>query len=310
MRSESVRTVRDALPLIAAGALLAFAPVSAAALRTSTVVAPDGVPLHVVENDRGEGPALLILHGIAHSSWAMMPILTGPLCANRRCVAFDMRGHGQSGKPWTAASYDNSRPWADDVAAVMREKSLVKPVLLGWSYGTIVTGDYLRHYEATTLSGVIFAATAGQFTPPARGNERQAEAAAKRLAAWNGGDTAAQIWAAENVTTGYTAEPLQDAAAKEALVMQMQLPAYVRSLINLRRYDNSDLIPKLATLPLLYIVGDGDPALVSARALKERIPAMELKIYDGVRHLPFREAPEEFATDVETFLTSLPRESR
>lgn len=298
--------MRYGLPLIAACAVLAFAPMSAAALTFSTVTAPDGVPLHVVENDRIEGPPLLILHGIAHSSWAMMPILNGPLCEKRRCVAFDLRGHGQSGKPWTAESYNASRLWADDIAAVMRAKNLVKPVILGWSYGTIVTGDYLRHYEATTLSGIVFAATAGQFTPPARGNASQAEAAAKRLAAWNGGDTAEQIWAAENVTTGYTAKPLEGEAAKEALVMQMQLPSYVRRLINQRRYDNSDLIPKLATLPLLYIVGDGDPALVSARALKDRIPAMELKIYEGVRHLPFREAPARFAADVENFLATLP----
>lgn len=295
---------------LAACAVLAFAPMSAAALTASTVIAPDGVPLHVVENDGTEGPPLLILHGIAHSSWAMMPILAGPLCEKRRCIAFDLRGHGQSGKPWTAESYDNSRPWADDIAAVMRAKNLVKPVLLGWSYGTIVTGDYLRHYEATTLSGVIFSATAGQFTPPARGNASQTDAAAKRLAAWNGGDTAEQIWAAENVTTGYTAKPLEGDAAKQALVMQMQLPSYVRRLINRRSYDNSDLIPKLATLPLLYIVGDGDPAIVSARALKERIPAMELKIYEGVRHLPFREAPEKFAADVEAFLAALPGAER
>jgi pimeloyl-ACP methyl ester carboxylesterase len=302
--------VRHGLPLIAACAVLACAPMNAAALTYATVTAPDGVPLHVVENDRTEGPPLLILHGIAHSSWAMMPILNGPLCAKRRCVAFDLRGHGQSGKPWTAQSYDHSRPWADDIAAVMQAKNLAKPVLLGWSYGTIVTGDYLRHYEATTLSGVIFSATAGQFTPPARGNAAQAEAAAKRLAAWNGGDTAEQIWAAENVTTGYTAQPLEAEAAKEALVMQMQLPSYVRRLINRRSYDNSDLIPKLATLPLLYIVGDGDPAIVSARALKEKIPAMELKIYEGVRHLPFREAPDRFNADVEAFLLNLPREAR
>ena len=49
-------------------------------------------------------------------------------------VALDLRGHGASGKPWTADAY-TSADWGDDIAHVMAEKNLEKPVLVGWSMG-------------------------------------------------------------------------------------------------------------------------------------------------------------------------------
>ena len=61
-----------------------------------------------------------------------------------RLVAYDLRGHGMSEAPADAASYTDGRMWADDLAAVIDHLGLDRPVLVGWSYGAFVIGDYLR----------------------------------------------------------------------------------------------------------------------------------------------------------------------
>ncbi len=66
----------------------------------------------------------------------------------------DMRGHGLSDKPRDA--YGDSRLWADDVRAVIHALDLDRPVLSGWSYGSLVFLDYIRHYGEDQIGGIHF----------------------------------------------------------------------------------------------------------------------------------------------------------
>ena len=53
----------------------------------------------------------------------------------------DIRGHGLSDKPRDV--YGDSKLWADDVHAVITTLGLHTPVLSGWSYGGVITSDYV-----------------------------------------------------------------------------------------------------------------------------------------------------------------------
>jgi non-heme chloroperoxidase len=64
----------------------------------------------------------------------------------------DMRGHGLSDKP--RESYADSRLWADDLHAVITDLDLEQPVVCGWSYGSLVILDYIRHYGEYALGGI------------------------------------------------------------------------------------------------------------------------------------------------------------
>jgi pimeloyl-ACP methyl ester carboxylesterase len=46
-------------------------------------------------------------------------------------VAYDLRGHGRSGKPTTSAGY-LSNLFAEDFANVVREFGLDSPIYVGW----------------------------------------------------------------------------------------------------------------------------------------------------------------------------------
>src|SRR4026208_2079296 len=113
-----------------------------------------GVQLHVVETGNPKGRPILFVHGFSQCSLAWSRQLDSDLARAHRLVAMDLRGHGLSEKPRDA--YSDSRLWADDVAAVLDALTLDRPVLCGWSYGSLIVQDYLRHYGEGRISGFHF----------------------------------------------------------------------------------------------------------------------------------------------------------
>ncbi|MGH2579807.1 MAG: alpha/beta fold hydrolase [Actinomycetota bacterium] len=102
-------------------------------VQTHTVQGDGGVRLAVREW-RGEGPAILLLHGLASSShiWD----LVAPRLAPRfRVVVYDQRGHGRSGKPSSGYGFDRL---IADAGAVIGTLGLGRPVVGGHSWGANV----------------------------------------------------------------------------------------------------------------------------------------------------------------------------
>ena len=123
-------------------------------MKTHTIAGGGGVQLHVVETGNPRGRPILFIHGFSQCSLAWSRQLDSELARDHRLVAMDLRGHGLSEKPRDA--YGDSRLWADDVAAVLDALNLDRPVLCGWSYGSLVIQDYLRHYGEGRISGIHF----------------------------------------------------------------------------------------------------------------------------------------------------------
>ena len=128
--------------------------------RRHMVVGGDGVHLHVREWGPATCPPIVFLHGWSqsHLCWAAQTAST--LRDEFRLVAVDLRGHGMSDAPPEAEQYTNSELWADDLAAVIEQLSLERPVLVGWSYGAFVICDYLRKYGQDRVGAINFVAGA------------------------------------------------------------------------------------------------------------------------------------------------------
>ena len=77
-----------------------------------------------------------------------------------RIVALDLRGHGMSGAPLQAGQYMDGNKWADDIAAIIDQVALEKPILVGWSYGGYVVLDYVHKYGQDKIAGINFVAAA------------------------------------------------------------------------------------------------------------------------------------------------------
>ena len=124
-----------------------------------------GVPLNVMTVGDPQNPGILFIHGMSQASQAFRPQFDSALADDFYLVAFDMRGHGLSGKPWQSDLLVPSQAWAGDVAAVMAVTGLNKPVVVGWSYGGFVISDYIRHYGVDNLAGVNLVGSLGGLVP-------------------------------------------------------------------------------------------------------------------------------------------------
>lgn len=107
----------------------------------------DGVRLHYLE--RGEGPALVLLHGIG--SMIDDFVLSGLFAraAQRyRVIAIDRPGYGRSSRPgrlWTPAAQ------AQLIHRALRQLDVYCPVMLGHSFGASVAAAYALRFPVERL---------------------------------------------------------------------------------------------------------------------------------------------------------------
>ncbi len=91
--------------------------------------------------DEGEGDPILLVHGFASSknvNW-IYPTWVSELKKNgRRVIAFDNRGHGESGKLYDAADYDIAI-MAGDISALMDHLEIERADVMGYSLGSRMT---------------------------------------------------------------------------------------------------------------------------------------------------------------------------
>lgn len=276
----------------------ASAPVARAetpGLRFSVVEGAGGVPLNVVEAGPADGPEILFLHGMSQSYLAWDGQLRSDLAKRFRLVAFDLRGHGNSGKPWKPQDYEGSQVWADDVAAVIAARRLRRPTLVGWSFGANIAMDYIRVHGHRGLSALNLVGNLGGLVaiPP---ND---SALFKRV--WAEAPLRQSPDIAENITGFHNAAgtlsahltPEQEAVAYATGLMQGGLVR--RALAAKKGRDNSDLAKGL-DLPVLISVGLLDPFTpeASARTAAARLPRATVSVYPDTGHFISAEIPARF----------------
>ena len=282
---------------------IAATGVSAMDLTFATVQGGNNVPLSVVQTGNDAGPDILFIHGFSQSylSWQMQ--FESDLTKEFRLTAFDLRGHGASGKPSEPESYQSSQLWADDVAAVIAQKELYKPVLVGWSWAGFIIMNYVRHYgiEGIAAINLVGANTSLQGpVPPPPPKPGQSTA-------WLGQMMSADI--AQNlagVTTFIdlvTTKSLPVDVRHTNIVFNMMTPNYVRQAMLGYPANNSDLAPQLI-LPILVSHGTDD-LIVSyegGAAILDVLPNGALSTYDGIGHAPFMEDHERFNRELSSFV--------
>lgn len=285
--------------LIAAGLVISGGVVAG---EPAHVTGGGGLQLAVYEAGNPEGPPILFIHGItqSHLSWGRQ--MQGPLAEEFRLVAMDLRGHGASDKPLDAANYTNSELFARDIQAVIRSKSLERPVLVGWSYGGYVIADYLRHFGDGDIGGIVLVGV----SPRLGTEEAQADLGPEFLEAAGGlmsGDVRTNIEAVRNFLPLVTEKPLSDEARAIAFGTAMMVPPAVRRALFGRELDNVDVFAGLGA-PALIAHGRHDRIvrLGTAQEMAEVIPNAELKVYEDSGHAPFLEEAERFNQDLAAFV--------
>ena len=101
----------------------------------------DGVRIAFHQVGAGD-PAFVFIHG-AYSNRRGFGFQEEYFSPNHRCIAVDLRGHGDSDKPDQILTMDQH---GHDVAALIHHLGLVKPILVGQSMGGQVIIAAAAHY--------------------------------------------------------------------------------------------------------------------------------------------------------------------
>jgi pimeloyl-ACP methyl ester carboxylesterase len=115
----------------------------------------NGVTLHT--QAMGDGPPVIMLHGLMVGSMATWYFTAAPtLARSRRVILYDLRGHGRSTRP--KAGYDVETMSAD-LSSVMDhylESSDAAVSLVGHSYGALIALHYaLSHPERVSRLALV-----------------------------------------------------------------------------------------------------------------------------------------------------------
>jgi pimeloyl-ACP methyl ester carboxylesterase len=293
-----MRTLIVALTLWAAQA-------SAAELRFSTVDGHGGLPLNVAETGNPQGPPILLIHGMAMSYLSFTQQFDSDLAKDFRLIAFDLRGHGNSGKPWAKDDVQPSDIWANDVAAVISFKDLKRPVIVGWSYGGFVAADYVRKYGTGNLAGInLVGSIAGLVQQPPPVGNMTPEEMKRRAVMQTSGNIADNLQIVEATTKIFEFPGMTPEYRQNMYMMGAMLPAYVRRAFVGRNLDHQDVTPSLTKLPMLITMGsrDIDQSPDAYARLKAALPKAKYSVYEGMGHLPFAQDPARFNTELAAFV--------
>lgn len=290
---------------------LVLAPMLAGpvAAKSYYVAGAGGVPLAVTEAGAADGPEILFLHGIGQGKESFLPQLEADALQGHRMVAFDLRGHGMSGKPWREEDYVDPAVWAGDVRAVMRAAGLKKPVIVAWSYGALVAADYVRVFGTGEIAGLVLISSLGGLVeappadpemvfPPELVRVRELVGVPALEAQADYGRVVVPMLAGAGVAPGWLARAEQ---------LALMVPAYAQPLLRGHAMENRDLLARI-DVPLLFVHGGFEMSFSqeTVDALLARSGCARASAYVGQGHAPFAEVPARFNAELVAFVAAVP----
>ena len=257
-----------------------------------------GLRLHVREWGRADGPPVLFIHGWSqnHLCWARQ--YESALASEFRLIAYDLRGHGMSEAPLEPGHYTDGKLWATDVAAIIEELHLDRPVLVGWSYGAFVICDYVRAYGQDRIAAIDFVEGAVKLGEAAFGT-LIGPGFLDHFVGATADDLPTNIEAMRSFVRACVVKPVPDDDLETAICWNVAVPAVIRANLAAREIDCDDVLAALQ-VPLLVTQGRADSVVLPAMAehVLATCPTAEASWYDGTGHIPHLEDPARFNRDL------------
>ncbi|MCB0856835.1 MAG: alpha/beta fold hydrolase [Solirubrobacterales bacterium] len=265
----------------------------------------------VTYHKMGEGPPVLLVHGITSSSRTWKSVMPR-LAEKHTVIAPDLLGHGRSAKPQGDYSLG---AYASGMRDLLVALDVPKATVVGHSLGGGIAMQFGYQFP-DRISRLILVDTGGigrEVNPALRaaalpGAElvlpflfsptlHDAGLKVRNLLAGIGLHGSADV---EGVAEGFAS--LTEADARRAFVNT------VRSVIDPtgQRVSAADRLYLTADIPSMIIWGDRDRIIPVAHAdlAHELMPGSRLEIFPGAGHFPFNDDPDRFISLVEDFIAT------
>ncbi|HIH45095.1 MAG TPA: alpha/beta hydrolase [Candidatus Methanoperedenaceae archaeon] len=251
--------------------------------------------LRIAFEIKGQGSPLVLLHGAISDSREWRRQLDG-LSDEFTVVAWDAPGCGCSDDPPETFRLPD---YADCLAAFIEEIGLVRPHVLGLSFGSGLALELYHRYPGIPRSLILASAYAGWAgsLPPEMVKERLQQGL--RLS-----ELPPERVVDAFIPTHFAKSVSNDVIEETAAIISEFHPVGMRAMVlAFAEADLRDVLPTIE-VPTLLLYGEADQRspLDVAENLHASIPASRLVIIPGVGHQSNLEAPEIFNAEVRSFL--------
>lgn len=239
----------------------------------------------------GEGPAIVLVHGITESRRTWDPLVAPLIAAGYRVHAVDLRGHGDSSR---TAPYDLAT-MAGDLGAVLAHEGLDDALLVGHSLGGAVVSAYaaggpcrgvINVDQPLLLAG--FKDTLGQLEPSLRGSTGEFRGAISAIFE----QMAGALDGAERWRVDHLRQPEQDVVLG---VWELVFGSSAEELDAV-----VDAVAGGVTAPYLSLHGI-DPGDDYGAWITSRIPSATYEVWPDLGHYPHLVEPQRFVQRVVEF---------
>lgn len=241
----------------------------------------------IAYDERGDGRAVLFLHGFPHDRTLWTPQLQS-LGMRAHTIAMDLRGLGESqaGGPYTMDAY------ADDAVALLDHLGEPHATVVGLSMGGYAALALWRRHPARVRSLVL---TSTRATADDDATRARREEMIRRLTS-GGSEAIADDQLAGSL--GRTTRRTRPELVRGVRTMLASAPAAGARGALEAMLARPDSTPTLATItvPTLVLVGDEDVVTPErdARYMHERIPGSRLEVICNAGHVCNIERPAAF----------------
>jgi proline iminopeptidase len=261
-----------------------------------------------------ERPTLVAVHGGPGADHINLKETLAPLTDDFQIVFYDQRGHGRS--DLSTAEFWNQRTWATDLKELCDALGLVRPFVLGSSFGGRVALTYAGLFPGHAR-GIILANTTGGHADDRASIEvfrriggPEAAAAAERDFAENSQESRTEfrrICGPLYSSKPWSAEELHNQRARSIQTLEVNLHFFRDEA---PRFSPWTLLSRV-TSPVLILAGEDDPLcpLPVVEELAGRLPASTTSLVrlPSARHTIFRDRPDLAFPAIEEFIRRVER---
>lgn len=248
----------------------------------------DGVRIYAEEVGAGGGTPVLFSHGFC-ATGRMFASTVAALAPTRRCLTWDLRGHGRSDHPDDDARYSVGES-VDDMLAILDAAAIEQAVLLGHSLGGYLSLELQRLHPERVAALILVGTGPGYRRDDAR-------------ATWN---EMCEDFAVAFEERGFDGLPFRsEEVQRDAHRSVDGLTRAARHILTQRDARVLEHLPAI-DVPTLVVVGEKDRQFLAGSSyMASKIPGARHVVVDGAGHAPMITHPEPFVAEVSAFLDAV-----
>ena len=248
----------------------------------------DGVAIHYDVRGDGDGAAVLLSHGYCATS-RMFESTVAALAMSRRCLTWDVRGHGRSDYPDDPGQYSIDLT-IGDMLAILDTEGVERAILLGHSMGGYLSLELQRTHPERVAALVLIGTGPGYRRDDTR-------------AGWN---DMCETFAVALETDGLDGMPSGSDEVRASDHRNADgLVHAARGILCQRDARVIEHLPDI-DVPTLIVVGEKDRQFLAGGSyMGSKIPRARHVTIAGAGHAPMLTHPDPFLAEVSAFVGSV-----